>query len=227
MVIPMGGLSGPMNIRGPVPDECHQAVKRLKFTVLVMVGCVVGRIITATYMGFVGRDFFNLLNLIFVIVMGTFVLKDDEHFKSGYNFLATSICQQCHESGMGGLGCLMPFAMCCGLNFVLDLLFRLAQAFDPQMQPYGFFLAGSIFSQGIGAYVGYQMYKIVRDNGLGTGPDVEMGAGGLGGLQGGFLGGGARQYQPAQQGMDESAQQAQTPQSSFQPFGGSGQRLGG
>ena len=73
----------------------------------------------------------------------------------------------------------------------------------------------------------YQLYTIVRDNGLGTGLDVEMGAVGLGGLQGGFLGGSARQYQPAQQGMDESAQQAQAPQSGFQPFGGSGQRLGG
>lgn len=229
MVIPMGGM-GPQ-IRGPVPDECQQAVRPLKYTVILMLACVVGRIITASYMGILGKDLLNLLNLVLVIVMGTFVLKDDEHFKKIYDSLATSLCSTCHEQGMGGLGCLMPFAVCCGLNFVLDLLFKLSMALDPRAMPYGIFLGGSIVAEGAGAWFGYRMFKVVRDNGLGLSADMEMNSGGLGAMQGGFLGGaggGARQpgYQPA--GQDQSAPAApQAPAATgFQPFAGSGQRLG-
>lgn len=230
MVIPLGGMGA--QLRGPVPDECAGAVQRLKITVLVMVACVIGRVLTAVYMG-IRSDFFNLLYLVLIVIMGTFVLKDDEHFKRGYEFLATTLCTTCHDQGMGGLGCLMPFVMCSGIQFVFDLILKLGPAMDPKFMPYGLFLLGTIAAEGAGAYFGWNMMKTVRDNGLGLGPDVEMGSGGLGAMQGGFLGGGARQYQPAQQGMDQSGppsqgqQQQPAPPAGFQPFGGAGQRLGG
>jgi len=236
MVIPMGGGGGlGQQIRGPVPAECGQAVQRVKVAVVSLVACMLGRIVTATYQGFILRDLMNLLNVLLVVIMGTFVLQEDKHFKAAYDLLATSLCSSCHEQGMGGLGCIMPFALCCGVNFVLDLLFKLGMALDPRAMPYGVFLFGTIVAEGAGAYFGYRMYKVVTDNGLGNTPDMEMGSGGLGGLQGGFLGGGgggARNYQqPPQQGEaaqpPPAAAAAQAPASGFQPFGGAGQRLGG
>lgn len=132
---------------------------------------------------------------------------------------------------MGGLGCVMPYAVCCGLNFIFDLILRSKVALSSRLMPYGIFMAISIAAEGAGAFFGWNMYKSVRDLGLGMNADMEMGSGGLGGMAGGFLGGGSRQYQPAQQqqSMDQSAspQQGEAPVASgFQPFGGSGQRLG-
>jgi len=228
MVIPMGGSMG-QNIRGPVPAECQQMAQRMKYVVFAMGGCIVARLVTAAYIGILAKDFMNLLNLVMVILLGIFVLKDDVQIKPMYDFLASSICSQCHEQGMGGLGCIMPFGMCCGINFVMDLLFKSSQVVDPRMMPYGLFLGGTIVVEGAGAFCGYQIFKIVRDNGLGQSPDMEMNSGGMGAMGGGLLGGagGARNYQPAPGGADQSVTPAaEAPAAGFVPFGGGGQRLG-
>lgn len=79
MVIPIGGL-GPQ-IRGPIPDECQHHAQRVKFTVLGLVASLLGRVACATYMGLIQKEFFNLLNLVMVIVIGIFVMKDDARFE--------------------------------------------------------------------------------------------------------------------------------------------------
>lgn len=219
-------------LRGPVPDECQRPVQRVKLSVVAMIACLIGRILTAGFQKRLSHELMQSLNPVLVIIMAIFILKDDAHFQAAYNFLATSICTQCHEQGMGGLACLMPFAVCCALNFFLDVIFQLYIALDPAMMPYGLFVGGSIISEGCGAYFGYNMYKMVRDAGLGMNPDVEMGNGGLGAMAGGFLGGGARQpagyAQAPDQGGDTSASAPQqAPAPGFQPFAGAGQRLGG
>jgi len=229
MVIPMGAM-GPQ-LRGPVPAECQPFVRRVKLSVVCMVACVIGRLISAAFSRHIklSQELMGLLNPILVIIMAIFILQEDVHFKAAYNCLATSICQQCHEQGMGGLACLMPFAIYNGLCFVLDLFLKMGTALDPDLMPYGIFVGGSILAEGAGAYFGWTMYKMVRDAGLGNSPDVEMGNGGLGAMAGGFLGGGARApgyQQPADQ-PDSAEQQPQAPASAgFQPFAGSGQRLG-
>lgn len=229
MVIPMGAM-GPQ-LRGPVPAECATLVRRVKLSVFAMIACAIGRLVTAMFLRHLSfsQELMQALSPVLVIIMATFILQEDEHFKAAYNFLATSICQQCHEQGMGGLACLMPFAVCCGLNTVLDILFKLGTSLDPDLMPYGILVGGSIVAEGAAAYFGWKTYTMVRDAGLGSSPDVEMGNGGLGAMAGGFLGGGARQpgyQQPADQ-SDSAQPQAQAPApSGFQPFAGSGQRLG-
>lgn len=229
MVIPMGGM-GP-TLRGPVPAECARSVLRVKATVVCMIGCTLGRLLTAAFQRRLPHELMQTLNPLMTIIMSIFILKDEQHFSAAYNFLATSLCSQCHEQGMGGLACLMPFAMVCALNFVMDFLFQMGAVLDPGLMPYGIFVGGSIVSEGAAGYFAWKMYTMVRDAGLGTSPDVEMGNGGLAGMQGGFLGGfgGAARspgYAPAPGEGDSSAAAAPEAPAGFQPFAGSGQRLG-
>mmetsp|Transcript_20644 Transcript_20644/g.33310 ORF Transcript_20644/g.33310 Transcript_20644/m.33310 type:complete len:228 (+) Transcript_20644:70-753(+) len=226
MVIPIGGIG--QQISGPIPAECTQAAQRVKFTVFASVVCLIGRILCATFQGILAHEFLNggLLNSCFVIVTGIFILKDDVQVQPYYNGLATSICQQCHEQGMGGLGCLMPFTICNLIGFIFDLILRNASI---NKLPYGMFMAGSILAEAASAYFGYSMYKLVRDNGLGMSPDMEMNSGGLSGMQGGFLSGGgsgyARDLQPGQ-GQAEAPSGGDSSGGGFVAFAGSGQRLG-
>jgi hypothetical protein len=201
----------------------------MKWTVWALIVSLLGRVCCAIYQG-PRNEFFNLLNLVMVIVMGIFILKDDSTFKDYYQCLSTSICQTCAEQGMGGLGCLMPFTVLCGINFIFDILFKSRQV---NMMPYGIFMSASILAEAVGAYFGWTIYKFVRDNGMGQSPDMEMNSGGLGGMQGGFLSGGGGGYAQApaqpQQGGGEaptSASQGEAAGGNFVPFGGSGQRLG-
>jgi len=232
MVIPMG--AGPAPIRGPVPAECQQILKSVRFSVILMLACAFGRLMSAAYMGIFGHELFNLLNELIVVSMGVFVLKEDEKFKEIYNFLATSLCVSCHEQGMGGLGCVMPFTLCSGLNFIFDVLFKFGVALSPRAMPYGLFLFGSILAEGAGAFFGYKMYTTVVNSGLGMSGDTEMGGGGPGGAMPGslFSGGGAYRPTTQQQGTEQQTstapeQEALAPQpGGFQAFAGTGHRLG-
>lgn len=239
MVIPIGG-GGLPQLRGPVPPECSQLVVPIKWSVIGMIICFIGRMMGAMVDRHMTNDMLQLLNLFMVIVMGTFVLHEDQHLKQFYSCLATSLCSSCHEQGMGGLGCLMPFVMISILNLVFDLLLNLPRT---NLMPFGIFVCGSILCEGVAGLYGYRMVQMVRSMGLGMSPAMmEMGGGGsLNAMQGGFLDSGSRggYAQP----REEAA--APSPQSGggggqdggggagpgggaggFQPFAGSGQRLG-
>lgn len=154
-----------------------------------MIASGIGRGVAAAYLKVFSLEFFPLLNLFLTIVMGTFILKDDEHLKGFYECLATSICSVCAQHGMGGLRCLMPFVLCTGVNGVFDLLLRYKTL---QIMPYGIFLAGSILSEGIGCYYGWMVQKRIRDNDEAAMEDNMGGMGGFAGGGGGFGGPGGR-----------------------------------
>merc|ERR1712224_906024 len=101
--------------------------------------------------------------------------------------------------------------MITGINFIFDILFRTSAM---MIEPFGFFLIGSILSEGAASYFCYTVYKIVRD--LAPAEGMEMGGSGY-----------------TQQGDNASGPPSypQTPQvgpaTNFTPFAGTGNRLGG
>lgn len=221
MVLP-AQLQQSMYIRGPIPEgECAQAAKKVKASIALMMLLCIARIMCASIVGVLQQDLFSSINLIGVSCMGIFVLCDDPHFQKIYNLLATSVFQSCHEQSMGGLGCVMPFALCCGMNCIMDMMFKIGVCFDMSLQPYGLILGLSMAAEGIGAFFGWQMYKVIRDGGHGmNAADMEMNQGGLGGLAGGLM------AQPGQEGM-QAPEPEEPALPAFEPFGGSGARLGG
>ena len=71
----------------------------------------IGRVVCAIALGAgaVSFDVIAFLNMFLSIVMGTFLLKDDQHLRGFYKCLAETICQVCADSGPGGMQCLIPF----------------------------------------------------------------------------------------------------------------------
>ena len=67
----------------------------------------IGRVVCAIALG-AGAVSFDVIAFL-SIVMGTFLLKDDQHLRGFYKCLAETICQVCADSGPGGMQCLIPF----------------------------------------------------------------------------------------------------------------------
>jgi len=63
-----------------------------------------------------------MVNVVIAVIMGIFVLRDDQHFQKAYTCLAGSIFQQC--AGQGGLACLFPFTVMTALQLVMDVLLK-------------------------------------------------------------------------------------------------------
>ncbi|CAE7857284.1 unnamed protein product [Symbiodinium microadriaticum] len=120
--------------------------------------------------------------------------------------LASSVCSTCAAQGMGGIQCLMPFMIFCLVNCVLDLLLKMRLI---TIFPFGLFFLASCACQGVGAYNAWAVYKIARD--LAPQEGTEMGGGGF--------------VQGEQAGLNSDAPSSQS--QGFQPFTGSGSRLGG
>mmetsp|Transcript_116027 Transcript_116027/g.291884 ORF Transcript_116027/g.291884 Transcript_116027/m.291884 type:complete len:215 (-) Transcript_116027:64-708(-) len=214
MVIPMSAPG--MQLQGPPPQEAHEPMLRLKYSVLALAGFGALRLLLAVASGLLGLEFMGLLNVFFAVSMGAFILKDDPHFEKFYKCLSTTIFQMCAERGMGGMGCLMPFLMYDAINFVFDVLTR---ARFLGLGLYGVALFGCMASEAASAYFAWCVYKVCQDSGpsameMGGGSDyVQASDGGnprnpamYPGSGGGGGGGGG---------------------SEFQVFSGSGNRLGG
>jgi len=178
----------------------------MKYSIMGTGISMVGRFVFALAQGFLGQDFFGILNMLLSFTAGVFMFKEDERLASIYKCMASSICQTCAAQGMGGTQCLMPFLLFSLMNFVMDLILRMGALAYP---PYGIFVLMSWISQAAGAYFAWTAYKIMRD--LEPAEGTEMG--------GGF----------ALQGADQSNEAADAPSqaNSFTPFTGSGNRLGG
>eukprot|EP00434_Breviolum_minutum_P032908 symbB.v1.2.029108.t1/scaffold3083.1/size103308/8 len=202
MVVPMQMPA----ISAHFPGPTDAAVKRMKYSIMGTGISMVGRFVFALAQGFLGQDFFGILNMLLSFTAGVFMFKEDERLASIYKCMASSICQTCAAQGMGGTQCLMPFLLFSLMNFVMDLILRMGALAYP---PYGIFVLMSWISQAAGAYFAWTAYKIMRD--LEPAEGTEMG--------GGF----------ALQGADQSNEAADAPSqaNSFTPFTGSGNRLGG
>lgn len=251
MVVPIDSGPSPQ-MSEELPQECREDLEKVKYAVLLMIASGIGRGVSAAYLKVFSLEFFPLINLFCTIVMGTFILKDDEHLKGFYECLVSSIC----PIRAGGVRCLLPFVMFTGVDFVLDLLLKF-QAL--KIMPYGIFLAGSIAAQGIGCWYGWIVYKRIRDDFAGALDTQGMGGagggmGGMGGMgrwgmgggagSGGPLGGTGGGYEMAGGPAPPSSANAQAPPQQhtlggdrppgsqiqgaqgFSPFQGQGQRLG-
>jgi hypothetical protein len=215
MVIPIGGLGPQYQLSGAPPEEAQQDLMRLKWSIIAMGGFSIVRLLFSG-----GSDLMNVLNVFLAVVIGAFLLKEDEHFKKFYDCLATSICQQCAEQGRDGLQCLLPFLMFDAINVVFDLLFNSYKI--GRGMPYGLFLLGSIASQAAAAYFGYNAFKICRDMNEGAvGTEMEAGMGGGSGYVQAGEGGSARNISSL------GGQPGEPQASSFTLFQGQGTRLGG
>lgn len=210
MVIPIPSVPLPS---GPLPEECQPTVKKLKYSILAMIGFAIGRALCAIALGAVSFDIAALFNIFIVIAVGTFMLKDDEHLEGFYKCLAASICQICADSGQGGMQCLVPFMLTTFLFVLFDVFGRLPFL---GIMPYGLFLAGSEISSACALYFAYSLYQLIR---VPQG-DVEMG------LSGGYNYDRVnRSDRPAQQGFHDGRAESTQP-GHFAVFQGQGQRLG-
>mmetsp|Transcript_84819 Transcript_84819/g.203298 ORF Transcript_84819/g.203298 Transcript_84819/m.203298 type:complete len:211 (+) Transcript_84819:90-722(+) len=209
MVVPLPPMPMP---DGPLPAECETNVKRLKYSILAMIGFALGRALCAIALGAVSFDFFALLNIFISIVMGTFMLKEDQHLRGFYKCLAESICQPCADAGQGGMQCLMPFMIMTLLNVVIDFIQRMPFL---SIMPYGFFLAGSEVAQAAAVYFAWSIYQQIR---------MPSGEGGLE-MGGGYNYDRAPRDAPPQQGFYDARPEATQP-GGFAAFQGQGQRLG-
>lgn len=225
MVVPIPNMPMP---DGPLPPECVENAKRLKFSILGMIGSGAGRLVTAMLQNVIQQDLLAILNLFLSVFMGIFMLKDDEHLKVLYNCLAETVCQQCAQECRHGMQCLLLFMMFTLINVVFDILSRVDQM---SKMPYGFFLGSSIVAQAFAVYFSWQLFKQLRPTmeaaaanqmELGNAFNLPMGARGGGDpAQQSFLDE-TRENQPQPSAGPETAQ----PAGGFQAFSGQGQRLG-
>mmetsp|Transcript_95176 Transcript_95176/g.296291 ORF Transcript_95176/g.296291 Transcript_95176/m.296291 type:complete len:249 (+) Transcript_95176:70-816(+) len=245
MVIPMGSMGPPMF--GPPPPEVQGRFKIMKYCVLGMLIAMATRIVTAFFLPMrVGQVILASVSMFLNVVIGIFLLKDDPLMGRMHRFLITTCCQSCEDSCGGGMSCLMSFIICNTITVVFDLLLNgiiqwvinaIGAVFDPSQWTsslMGFILGvnvlsviGSYACQIVGAVQGWYAYRQARDIGVTATPGEWSGGGGGGGpyVGGGFGGGGGGRAYPAAR-EDNAPAQGSQPARNFQPFGGSGQRLG-
>lgn len=233
MVIPMPADP----IQGPPPPEVAGQFKWIKYAVLVMLGCTIGRLFSAMLLLDPLHGLMICLNLILITVMGVFLMKDDTHLKPVHFFMVTRCCTACAEQSYGGMNCLLPFCVCNLVTLFVDLLGNsfaglikmLPVVFDPKLWPsklggvlLSVYCLSTLFSylaQLVGCIAGYQAYTKARDMLVGRG----LTPGGGGGYA-------PPAYQPAPSGSApaSSSRPSRAPgQQTFKPFSGTGQRLGG
>lgn len=238
MVIPMGSMGPPL--MGPPPAELARHFKVMKYCVLTMIASMCTKFMVWCLVPEIGamKVVVNSFNLILNTIVGIFLLRDDPLIGRVHQFLARTCCQTCDQSCGGGMNCLMTFALCNAITALMDLLLNNMIGFtiegvrtilNPSEWPagiYGFELSIFILAtiagyaaQTVAAVYGFLAYR--RAQALGT--TATPGSGSWGG--GGY--GGGAQYPPAREDPGAAPQREARPGPNFQPFGGSGQRLGG
>jgi len=235
----MGGMGAPM--MGPPPAELEGRFKILKLCVLGMLGGTAVRILTSFFLPLSpGQVILASLNIILNTIIGIFMLKYDPLIGRMHNFLVTTCCRSCDESCGGGMSCLMTFVLCNAMTIFFDVLLNgiigwiihmIGAVFDPSQWTssiFGFMLGLNVLAvivayvaQIVGAVQGFMAWRQAQAFGV-TAQQGEWGSGGQGG-GGPFMGGGGRGYPAARE--DAPAREAR-PAQNFQPFGGSGNRLG-
>ena len=109
----MTPLPNPHMPDGQLPEAREPDLLRLKCSILAMIFFAFGRAVCAIALGAGAGsfDFSALPNMFLNIVMGTFLLKDDQHLRGFYKCLSETIGQVCADFGEGGMQCLIPFML--------------------------------------------------------------------------------------------------------------------
>lgn len=263
MVIPIGGGGGmPAMQMAEIPGELRPRFAKIKLCLLVLIASLLVKIVAGGVLQPNSIFFwiYSSLNPILNVVIGIFLLKDDNLFGRVHNCCITTICGSCQEQCPcpGGMPCLCSWFFCTTLTALLSIIpfpqsdmSYLIIGFKALNSPstwgggvewvvaYSFFLAGTLFAlvaQIIGAYQGFMAFK--RANDIASGDDYAGGMAGAygdpyggrgGGGDGGGSGGGryvgaGGQVQTTAPGASRAPAQNSM---SWQPFTGSGQRLGG
>jgi hypothetical protein len=197
MVIPMPAMQAPT--RAPSAEW----LGRLKVCVCGLWVAAVGRIL----FGNPGKA----LQLTFMAVSGTLILKDDEHLKNCHQALMTTPLEVC-LAGRDGLACLTPFLFLAGITGVFDLmeLFQVLSVESGGVEVFSpvhlLLLALSVFCEWGGVYLAWQMWKQGMDP------------------AGGYA---APGNNAARYDSPDDEQPPAPRQQNFELFAGSGHRLGG
>jgi len=131
MVIPLGGGGGggaggmmgePMI--GPPPRELEPRFRIIKVCLILQ---IIGLIVqlgsgiplqpSNTY-----NIVFNSLDVVLIIVVGIFLLKDDPTFGGAHACLVRTCCSSCQDQCQGGVSCLCSWFIICILTAVMALL---------------------------------------------------------------------------------------------------------
>ena len=80
MVVPMQMPA----ISAHFPGPTDAAVKRMKYSIMGTGISMVGRFVFALAQGFLGQDFFGILNMLLSFTAGVFMFKEDERLASIY-----------------------------------------------------------------------------------------------------------------------------------------------
>lgn len=178
-------------------------MKYIRYVVMGVWLCCIGRLVTGDVSGVLG-DIFCGLN-------GVFLLKDDSAFKSFHACLMKSPIGQCAGPSGGGMTCLMPFLVIAAMNVVFGLLALGGRAVS-------IFTLVSMLLQAVGAYLGWTVKSIMEAAYAG---------------QDGMAMSGGQQMQPLNPGQQTRELRPQPDGGSggggggFVPFSGTGQTLGG
>eukprot|EP00929_Paragymnodinium_shiwhaense_P014155 TRINITY_DN122031_c0_g1_i1.p1 TRINITY_DN122031_c0_g1~~TRINITY_DN122031_c0_g1_i1.p1 ORF type:complete len:342 (-),score=36.85 TRINITY_DN122031_c0_g1_i1:164-1189(-) len=124
--VPVGGSPlGATGGLGPPPPELAGRFQILKVCLFVMMVSAIGQFTAGLMLGTLSQD---ALFLSFNVVVGIFLLNDDEHVKPFYKALMNTCFQSCAEHCRGGMSCLGSFVFLNVTSFILGILFNTSTA---------------------------------------------------------------------------------------------------
>jgi len=129
MVLPLrgGNLSGfGAGLSGPLPPEFSARYRLLKLGVCLMILSMIGQAVASILAGSL-RHMGLLLPL--DILIGIFLLNEDEDFRPIYTAMVGTLFQPCAEQCPGGLNCLCNFVVLNTASFFMGVLFNVPGAF--------------------------------------------------------------------------------------------------
>mmetsp|Transcript_41455 Transcript_41455/g.95306 ORF Transcript_41455/g.95306 Transcript_41455/m.95306 type:complete len:217 (-) Transcript_41455:7-657(-) len=215
MVLPMSSTAV---APGPPPPECAENLKKLKWALLFLIGTSCGRMVADSLDS--GPLDLGVLRLFLIICIGILTLRDDPHMESAYKCLASTICQQCVENGMGGMQCMLTLSLLCITGVILDLIYATGFASIDIIRILYF---GTVLGQGACATYGFMTYNQLRE--LASPEGLELGGAiSQGDRDDEESGGGGGGNAASSEGLVAGSGGGRL--AGFVPFSGSGQRLG-
>jgi hypothetical protein len=176
MVIPIGPTAF-STLSGPPPPQLSYKFFQIKVCVLAMVVFLLGKVLAAGMLG-ASQALHVLVNSLYVVwelLFGVWLLKDDPTLGQVYLFLTTTCCQMCADWCPGGMSCLMLFTIGNIINvafaILIDAVLRQIQLKCKEVSEespvfantvltvFIVCLVGSCIAQVFGAVFGWQAYK--------------------------------------------------------------------
>lgn len=252
MVIPLGsgGGTGMVPLMGPPPPELMPRFRKIKICLVVLIGSLLVKFVAGMFINWKSMVWivYSCLNPILNAVIGIFLLKDDPLFAGVHQCLVRVFCSSCADQCQGGMNCLCTWFFCNMITCIFALLplpdsdsdiMIITDGFNKLSKPslwpsqvwaveFSFFLVATILAllvQIIGAYEGWQAYR--QATAMAAGSDNFTG-GGYGDPYGGYPEARQQRMTDPEAGTSGGRPTGGGGQSAanFQPFQGSGQRLG-